>query len=329
MRAGFWIGAALCCALSAVRSPDLASMPRESADAVRAALNRGQADEALQKIDVALKADPNDAEALNFRCRVYYAEDLWDEAIGACERAVQIAPGNSNYHLWLGRAYGGKAQQLTLMAAYRIAKLLRAEFETAASLDPKNGEALSDLGQFYAQAPAIVGGGYGKAEAVARQLDGFSPVRALELRAQIAEEKKDYGTAEKELREKISVSHSAAQSWMDLGSFYERRQRWDEMLAALQSGAVAAGHDHGSPLADGGAILMAAGREPRLAIEWMRSYLASNALSEEAPAFVVHARIGTLLKQLGDAPGAQKEFDAARALAKDYTGLPTPQRTGH
>jgi tetratricopeptide (TPR) repeat protein len=309
------------CALSAVPAAAFASMTREGTDAARAAaLNRGQADTAMQMLDAALKADPNDAEALNLRCRVYYAEERWDDSIGACERAVQIAPGNSSYHMWLGRAYGRKAQQLSLMAAYKMAKLLRVEFETAANLDPKNGEALSDLGEFYAQAPAIVGGGYGKAEAVARQLDGFSPVRALQLRAEIAEQKKDYVAAEAALRAKISASHSSAQAWMDLGSFYERRQRWDEMLAALQSGAAAADRDHGPALADGAVILMKAGREPRLAIEWMRVYLGSNALSEEAPAFVVHARIGTLLKELGDAEGAEKEFEAARALAKDFSG---------
>jgi len=301
-------------------------MSREQADAARAALERGQADEALRMLDTALRANPNDAEALNLRCRVFYAEERWDDAISACEHAAQIAQGNSSYHMWLGRSYGKKAQQLSLMAAYKMAKLLRAEFETAANLDPKNGEALSDLGEFYAHAPSIVGGGYGKAEAVAHQLDGFAPVRALELRAQIAEQKKDYDAAEKALRAKISASHSAAQAWMDLGSFYERRQRWDEMLAALQTGAVAADRDHGPALADGAAILMNANREPKLAIEWMRAYLNSNALSEEAPAFVVHARIGMLLKQLGDAQCAQKEFDAARARARDYVVSPEPKR---
>jgi tetratricopeptide (TPR) repeat protein len=296
------------------------AMSRESGDAVRSALNRGRADDALRMLDTALQADPNDAEALNLRCRVFYAEERWDDAVGACERAVQIAPGNSGYHLWLGRAYGEKAERVALVAAYKMAKLIRTEFEAAASLDPKSGEALSDLGEFYAQAPAIVGGGAGKAEAIAKQLDGLSPVRAHDLRAQIAEEKRDYDTAEKEMRAKISASHSSAQSWMDLGSFYCRRERWDEMLAALESGAVAA-EDHGLALADGAATLMKAKREPRMAIGWMRDYLSSNALDEEAPAFAVHVRIGTLLRQQGDAAGAQKEFAAARALAKDYAGI--------
>ncbi len=83
------------------------------------------------------------------------------------------------------------------------------------------------------------------------------------LRARIAEAKKDYARAEKYYRATISASHSSAQSWMDLGSFYRRRERWDDMLAAVESGAVAADPDHGPALADGASTLMKAGREPQ------------------------------------------------------------------
>src|SRR5271170_7333609 len=317
------------CALAVGAVKGFASMSREAVDAVMTAMNHGRADEALRLLDTALQQDPKDTEALNLRCRVFYAEERWDDAIGACELAVQLAPGNSSYHMWLGRAYGGKAQQVTLVAAYKLAKLIRTEFESAASLEGKNGEALSDLGEYYAEAPAMLGGGYGKAEGIARQLDGFDPMRALDLRARIAEEKKDYVSAETAYRAKISTSHSAAQSWMDLGSFYRRRERWNEMLAAVESGAVAADHDNGPALADGAATLMKAGREPKLAIEWMRDYLGSNALSEEAPAFVVHARLAALLKQQGDAQGAQKELAAMKALAKDYAGLSPEDKVAH
>lgn len=319
----------MACVLAAGPSSALAAMSHEHAAAATAALNRGRADDALQLLDAALKEDPNDAEAFNLRCRVFYTEERWDDAIGACSRAVQIQGSNSSYHMWLGRAYGKKAQQVSFMAAYKLAKLIRVEFETAASLGPKDGEALSDLGEYYTEAPAVLGGGYGKAEAVAKQLDGFAPVRAIDLRAQIAEAKKDYASAEKAFRAKISASHSSAQSWMDLGSFYRRQERWNEMLAALESGAVAADGDGGPALADGAATLIKAGREPKRAIEWMRTYLASDALSEDEPAFAVHVRLGTLLKQQGDAAGAQKEFAAARALAKDYAGIPAVDKPTH
>ncbi|HEX3470783.1 MAG TPA: tetratricopeptide repeat protein [Silvibacterium sp.] len=326
---GVWARLALVFSLGIGSATAFAAMSHETETAVRTALARGQADEAHRLLDTALQQDPNDAEAFNLRCQVYYAEERWDNAIKACERAVQLAQGISSYHMWLGRAYGGKAEQVSFVAAYQLAKLIRAEFETAARLDPKSGAALADLGEYYTQAPSVLGGGYGKAEGVARQLDGFDPVRALELRARIAEGKNDYASAEKYFRAKISASHSDAQSWMDLGSFYRRRERWDEMLAAVQSGAVAAERDHGPALADGAETLAKAGREPQLAIEWMREYLASNALSQDAPAFVVHTRIGNLLKQHGDAHGAQAEYAAARAMAKDYAGLPAaPTNTG-
>lgn len=300
-------------------------MSREAGDAARTALNRGRAEEALKLLTAALEADGSDAEALNLRCRVLYSEELWDDAIAACERSVAVAPANSGYHMWLGRAYGEKADRVSFVTAYKMAKLIRAEFESAASLDPHSGEALSDVGQYYVEAPAFLGGGESKALDVAKQLDAFAPDRAHELRARAAEQRRDYVTAEKEFRAKISTaSHisqrAAAQSWMDLGSFYRRRGRLDEMQAALESGAVAASGDHGSALADGASTLMKAGREPKLAAQWMLDYVNGNALSEEAPAFVVRSQLGDLYKSMGDAKSAAREYAAARALAPGFAG---------
>ena len=299
-------------------------MSREAGNAARIALNRGQADEALRLLNAALEEDASDPEALNLRCRVLYAEKRWDDAIAACERSVQSEPGNSSYHMWLGRAYGEKADRVSFVTAYKMAKLIHAEFETAVSLDPHNGEALSDLGEYYVEAPEILGGGTHKAEELAKQMDELAPERAHELRARIAEHKKDYPTAETEFRAKISAAarrHSpaaSAQAWMDLGSFYRRRERWDDMLAVLKSGAIAA-TDHGSALADGASTLVNARRGPELAEEWMRQYLSGDALSEEAPAFVVHRQLGDLYKSQGDPQRAEREFAAARALASDYS----------
>ena len=71
--------------------------------------------------------------------------------------------------LWYGRALGEKADRVSFIKAYGLAKRVKAEFETAVSLDPRNAEALSDLGDYYTEAPAIVGGGKDKAEDVAGQ----------------------------------------------------------------------------------------------------------------------------------------------------------------
>src|SRR6202012_1134922 len=88
---------------------------------------------------------------------------------------VALDDNNSNNHLWYGRALGEKADRSSFVKAYGLAKRVKAEFETAVALDPNNAEALSDLGEYYTEAPAIVGGGKDKAAAVASKLDDVDP----------------------------------------------------------------------------------------------------------------------------------------------------------
>jgi tetratricopeptide (TPR) repeat protein len=207
------------------------------------------------------------------------------------------------------------------VTAFKVAKHVHSEFETAVLLDGHNREALSDLGQYYVEAPAVIGGGDAKALQVALRLDSLDPVRAEELRASVAEKKRDYPAAEQDWRARIGASQSspeaAAQAWMDLGSFYRRRGRWDEMLAALQSGA-AADTNHGPALVDGASTLIEAGREPKLAEQWLREYLDGNGLNDTAPAFAVHVELGDLLKKEGDKQAADLQFAYARALSSIY-----------
>lgn len=293
---------------------------RSSFDQASAAFRRGRADAALRLIDATLQSNSGDAAAWNLQCRVYLAQGRTDAGIDSCRQAVQLAPANSEFHVWLARAYGARASASGMLAAYKTAKLVHAEFETAVKLDGNNREALADLGQYYVEAPKILGGGCAKAEGIAQRLAAIDPVRSDQLRARIAEAKKDYSAAEQDLRAEIAASHSPdaiAQAWMDLGSFYHRRGRWPEMLTALKNGAVA-DTIHGAALVDGASTLIQAGRETSLAAQWLQQYLQGNALSETAPAFLVHAQLGDLLKKQGDASGADREFAAARALSTTY-----------
>lgn len=290
--------------------------------AAQSAFALGRADEALRTLDGALRSNNSNGAAWNLQCRVYLAQGRWDDAIASCQRAVQLAPGSSQFRLWLGRAYGEKASRSSMVSAYQTAKLVHAEFETAVSLDGKNREALSDLGQYYVQAPRILGGSYSKAEDIAQRLNALDPARAYELRAIIAEAKKDYATAEQNYKARIAASQSSpaatAQAWMDLGSFYRKRGRWDDMLIALKTG-VSADTNRGPAIVDGASTLINAGREPQLAAQWLREYLGGNALSETAPAFAVHAELAGLLKEQGDAQAADREFAAAHALSANYS----------
>jgi len=285
--------------------------------AVRGDLTQGRADHGLQALGQVLAQDPQNAEAHNLRCRIYLQEQRWSDAIKSCQAAVKLMPDNSSYHLWLARALGEKADRVSFITAFKMAKQIHVEFETAAKLDPHSAAALSDLGEFYVDAPGIVGGGIDKAEPVAQQLEAFAPDRAHYLRARIAESQKDNARAEEEFKAAIAASKDPADAWIDLASFYRKRERWDDMIQAVHKGA-ALDTQHGIASADGASVLIRANRDLPFARQLLEQYLASPDKSEDAPAFQTHVQLGKLLNSMGDAPGAQQQFAAAVELAKDY-----------
>ncbi len=293
-----------------------AELARAASGPAGAALQAGEADKALALLNTL----PATAETHNLRCRVLLTLERWDAAATECEQAVRMDGQSSNYHLWLGRALGERADRASFMSAFSLGKRVRVEFETAVQLDPRNADALADLGEFYNSAPGIVGGGADKAENTAAQLDKVDPARAHQLRGWTAESKKDYGTAERELRAAVTMDPHPAFAWMSVASFYRRRQRWDDLDAALQSGIKAAQRDRQAAVAlyDGASILTRANRNLTLAAKMFEDYLASTAKTEEAPAFVAHTRLAKVKAQLGDKAGAEQERSAALALAHDY-----------
>jgi len=321
--ASFRIAMALLLALVPVAAS--AQSPQALAE-IDAALQAGEADKALGLIAALPQNGAGSAEALNLECRVRFTLQQWDAAANNCEQAVRLDSQNSSYHMWLGRALGERADRASFMSAFSLGKRVRSEFETAVSLDPHNALALSDLGDFYSEAPGIVGGGTDKAENIASQLDRISPARAHQLRASIATSRKDDAAAERELKLAIQASQHPAFQWTVLGSFYEHRQRIPEMEDAIRNAASAGAKDRtaGVALYDGAGVLIRAKRDQELAAKMLEDYLAGSSKTEEAPAFIAHHRLSRLLDQLGDHDGAQRERAAGYALAREYN----PQQDG-
>jgi tetratricopeptide (TPR) repeat protein len=294
-----------------------AAVAADSLAAARADQDAGKADEAAVALGAALKANANNAEALNLLCRVEYATEHFDQAASDCQKAVSLDPQNARYHLWLGRAIGERASRASFLSAYSLAKKTRAEFEQAVKLDPRDADALADLGEFYKEAPGAVGGGTDKANAIAQKLDGVDASRAHQLRALIAEKNDDLGTAEREFKAACAGPRAAIQ-WMELANFYRRHKRDSEMEGAIKSGEAAAhGKDGALALFEGAGVLARTGHGSE-AIKLYEQYLASSNKSEEAPAFDALTRIAKLRMKAGDEAGAKRDQAAALALAHDY-----------
>lgn len=285
-----------------------------------AALQAGRVDAAMTILNGLPPPDGKSALAHNLRCRVLFALEQWNDAAIECQQAVSLDGQNAIYHLWLARALGEKADVAPFWQAYGLAKRARMEFEQAVKLDPRNAEALADLGEFYNEAPGVVGGGTDKAQGVAVRLERIDPARAHELRAGIAEQNRDVATAEREMREAIAASPHPAFQWMRLASFYRKYKKWAQMESAVESGRAAAERDRhaGVALFNGASVLIEAHRNPALAVRMLHDYLTSPTQTEEGPTFVAHVWLARLAKQQGDLAGAGRERDAALALASTY-----------
>jgi len=306
-----------------VRSAETAASDRSlGADAAAYhALQEGRSDEAATLLRATLAANPADALAHQLLCRVFYAQDVADEAIRECELAVSRAGAASDLasdnNLWLGRAYGMKARRAGPVAGFTLARKVEASFARAVELNPGNVAAINDLGEYYVAAPFIIGGGPDRARALAARIMPRFPGAAHRLLARLADSDNNLATAESEFKQAVAAERSPG-AWIDLAQFYQTHARPDDALAAVKS-ALAADRTHGPDLVDAASILTKARRAPELAERCLRDYLSSHAKSDAAPAFKVHLQLSRLLAARGDNPGAEREVAAAAALAPAFT----------
>lgn len=309
------VGLAACMVTAALAAP--ADVHQDALAEANSALQSGEATRALSLLQTIPQTGPQAASAKNVECRVRFTLEQWNAAAKACAEAVRLDGQNSFYRMWLGRALGQQASNASFLSAYSLGKKTGVEFQKAVQLDPHNAAALSDLGEFYVDAPGIVGGGVDKAKSVALELDRVDPARAAVLRGRIASARKDWVSTERYYKKAIELSAHPSRQWATLASFYRHQKEWTQMEWAVRNCAKAAAKDphSGVALFNGASVLVQAKRNPELAIKMLEDYLKSPSKTEEGPAYQAHIWLARLKAQMGDTAGSQHEQAAAEALA--------------
>lgn len=238
----------------------------------------------------------SDAATLGLMGRSEFMLGEFGKATGYFEKAAALAPASSEYMLWLGRAWGRRAESASPLFAPIHASKARHYFEQAVALDPGNRDALSDLFDYYLEAPGFLGGGYDKAEAVARSIGSSDPAEYHYELAQIATRRKEFRQAEEHLRRAIELAPHQVGHLVDLAKFLARQGRIDECDAALQQAERIA---PGSPrlLYERASIYVEHHRHLDQARELLRKYLHSNLTPDDPPREAAER----LLKQAGGA----------------------------
>ena len=168
------------------------------------------------------------AEGYALLGKAYYMDGQYRNAAVYLEKAVIEAPRISEYYDWLGRAYGRRAEEASFLMALPYARKTHEAFEKAAAMDPNNLEALGDLLEFYLQAPAIVGGGVGKAESVAAAIQRLDQAEYHYVRARLAEKRKNLREVETELRTAMGLAGDQVGRILDVATFLYMHGRYEE-----------------------------------------------------------------------------------------------------
>ena len=160
-----------------------------------------------------------------------FVREDYKDAENAFETALKFRPASAEFHLWLGRAQGRRAERmagLRAVAGLSLARKVKANFEWAIELDPRHLAALRSLFDYYANAPGIVGGGHDKAEALIPRIAAVDPAQGLSAKASLHNHKGEWDAAEAAAREAVKLEPANFGHRLSLASLLARQGKLDE-----------------------------------------------------------------------------------------------------
>lgn len=216
------------------------------ADDYAAGLKAKRFQDVERQANAALTVNARDPYALRAKVDALLgmgSDSRLEEATKLAEQCVAANPQQSICHEALGNALGTKALNAGIFSAMGYAADIRDAFRRAIELDPKNLSARFSLEQYYLSAPAIVGGGTGKAKALAAETDKIDPVAANLMLALIDIKNEDVAKGEAALLPMARPASDALadqlrDAWWSLGQFHVQHKNYgdaERVFRALQS----------------------------------------------------------------------------------------------
>jgi tetratricopeptide (TPR) repeat protein len=300
-------------------------------------------------------ANPNDAEAAYL---LGYAKaflgDL-DGGLALAEKALALNGQNADYHFLVGRICGQKAENAGIFKGLGLARRFKKEAEIAISLNPNHIEALTDLMEFYFEAPGIAGGDKKKAYALADQIGKINAARGFLAQATLAgkEKEKDpakfeslfrkaveadpryygahmalanilatdtckkYDESEKLAREAIKIDPGRPSAYAMLVTLFVLKDRWQDLDAVLAESEKNL-PDNLYPYFQAGRMLLNLGKDLPRAERYFRKYLSQEAEGNYPHHANTHWRLGQVLEKQGRKPEAISEMQTALKLEPEF-----------
>ena len=277
----------------------------------RRLFDAGNFKEAVSVLRPAAEQAPADGRLQYWLARCYYELSDFDNAVTEAERAVRADPGNSEYHQWLGRACGGKAEQTR---SFFLARRVKKEFEEAVRLDGSNISARRDLTDFLIEAPWILGGSKEKARQQAEAISALDPVQGrLALAAVwLGENKIDQAAAE--YQRVLAAAPAKVEPYLEIAAFYERRENGDALDRTVDAAAHVNSADPRLGYYRAAARILKGDRLPE-AEQLLRSYVVEVPARSDFPSYAAAREwLGRLFEKVGKRNEAAEQYRVAVQL---------------
>ena len=224
-------------------------------------------------------ATPKDAAVYILMGQCHYMKGDPAKAVDLFQKAAALTPQDSDTWMWLGRAYGRRAEMATIFTAPSYASKARTAMETAVQRNPQNLDAISDLFEYYLEAPGFLGGGFDKAQALAERIREIDPSEYYWAQARLAEKRKQYQTAEQQLERAAEL---APRRLIDLAKLLARSGQYQKSEEAFRK-AETLNPNFPRLLFERASTYIQTGRNLRMAQELLKRYLQAPLTPDDPP----------------------------------------------
>ncbi len=265
--------------------------------------NAGRYNRAVDALTSAIAKSPNDASLQFVLGQSFFQLREFTRAIACLEHAVELSPKQSEYHDWLGKAYGRKAEESVFLSAMNWARRTHKEFEIAVQLDPSNFMAQRDLIRYEMNAPGIVSGGDDKALKHIEELGKVDVLQGQLARGEFFATKKKMSEADGVYSKILESDSEPIGVYFEAADYYSDRANAEKMDDAIAAAERLDPNDRRLKYYKG-VLLVMKGKNPSEAEMLLKSYIATVPNSSDLPP---HAAARDWLGKMYEAQGRFSE----------------------
>lgn len=282
------------------------------------AFESGEYRKVIAILEPAAAKDSSNAEIQLLLTKAYLETNQDDAAIKSAEKAVALDPNNSEYHNWLGQAYGEKASHASMFSAYSWARKTQKEFETAVKLDDHNFDATQNLIEYDCTAPSMVGGGQDKAQPLIQKLLSVDAAQGHYAEGVCHLQKKDFAAVETAFTKALDSKPKSLPQIREMASYFATRSQGEKVLIAAAAFAAAAPADPRIGFYRAvGWILKS--QNPGEAEKNLRDFLRLSSPRSDYPSpSAAHYWLGRMYEDQKNPSAARAEYESALKLNPKY-----------